>query len=117
MDLNAFAAFLGGIGAGSVLSALIQHFLTRSAVKADFMQQQRITVYSDLLHALEMLEVYDSIENKKKFGFCAARVEIFASERTRNLLEFFRMTDANTDARGNALRDLLASMRSDLFGA
>lgn len=117
MDINAFAAFFGGIGAGSVITSLIQYFLNRKAQKAEYLQKERNQAYTDLLSSLESLNLANSIENKKRFGFCAARVEILASDEVNKALHHFWKTDIETPARDEAFKSLLMAMRSDLVNA
>jgi hypothetical protein len=114
MDINAFAAFFGGIGAGSVITSLIQHFLARKAQKAEYLQKERNQAYTDLLKSLEVLTVIDNFENAKRFGFCAARAEILASDDVNQALHLFRLTEKNSSARDDAFKRLLVAMRSDL---
>ena len=114
MDINAFAAFFGGIGAGSVITSLIQHFLARKAQKAGYLQKERNQAYTELLKALEALNLTSSAENAKRFGFCAARVEILASDSVNRALHSYRAIATQTPARDEAFKALLTAMRSDL---
>ncbi|WP_162311973.1 hypothetical protein [Pseudoxanthomonas broegbernensis] len=72
-DASTIAAFLGGLGAGSVVTALLQHHLSRRAQQDDTLRKDRSEVYAGLLQALESLEVTDSVENKKRFGMGCSR--------------------------------------------
>ncbi len=112
-DIGSMATFLGGVGAGSVVTAFVQHLLARRAQRDDALQQERREVFTGLLSSLEALEVGDSVENAKRFGFWAARAEIVASRSMLDALERFRKTEPNSPPRSQALREMLRSMRFD----
>lgn len=113
-DGSTVAAFLGGLGAGSVITALLQHYLSRRAQLADALRKDRSEVYSGLLQALESLEVVDSLENKKRFGMWAARAQVVASSGVVEAIAAMRSTPPNSPLRDTALANLLQCMRSDL---
>lgn len=112
-EAGSIAAFLGGVGAGSVVTAVVQHYLGRKAQKDDVLQQEKREVFNGLLSSLEALEVGHSVENAKRFGFWAARAEIVASRAVLDSLERFRATEPNTPPRSEALREMLRTMRID----
>ncbi|MBP6750778.1 MAG: hypothetical protein KA144_14165 [Xanthomonadaceae bacterium] len=92
-------------------------FLSRKAQKVECFQKERNQAYTELLRSLESLNLANSIENKKRFGFCAARVEILASDEVNIALHHFCKTDVETPARNDAFKVLLIAMRSDLVNA
>jgi hypothetical protein len=112
-DLGTIAAFLGGVGAGSVLTAVVQHYLTRRAQKDDLLQQERSEVFNGLLQALETLETKDTAENAKRFGFWAARAEIVASPAVLVAISDLRSTPPNSGDRSLAMDRMLRAMRAD----
>jgi hypothetical protein len=113
-DASTIAAFLGGLGAGSVVTAILQHYLSRRAQQADVLRKDRSEVYAGLLQALEALEVTDSVANAKRFGMWAARAEIVASSAVVSAISAMRATPPNSTQRDSALTYLLRCMRSDL---
>jgi hypothetical protein len=113
-DGPTIAAFLGGLGAGSVITAFLQHLLSRHAQRADNLRKDRSEVYAGLLQALQALEVTDSVANAKLFGMWAARAEIVASSAVVEAITTMRATSPNSPERGAALAHLLRCMRSDL---
>ncbi len=112
-DFGAIAAFLGGVGAGSVLTAVVQHYLARRAHKDDLLQQERSEVFNGVLQALETLETNDSVESAKRFGFWAARAEIVASPAVLSALSDMRSTSPNSKERRLAMSRMLRAMRAD----
>lgn len=71
-------------------------------------------MFNGLLSSLEALEVTDSVENLKRFGFWAARAEIAATPTALEALKRFRGTEPNTPVRSEALSTMLRAMREDL---
>ncbi|GAP67108.1 hypothetical protein MBSD_n2424 [Mizugakiibacter sediminis] len=114
IEASTISAFLGGLGAGSVVTALLQHFLARRAQLEDVLRKDRSEVYSGLLQALESLEVTNSIENAKRFGMWAARAEVIGSDDVIDAIAKMRVTPPNSTERSAALALLLKRMRSDL---
>jgi len=112
-DFGTIAAFLGGVGAGSVLTAVVQHYLARKAHKDDLLQQERSEVFNGLLQALEALESKDTIENAKRFGFWAARAEIVASPAVLSAIAEMRGTAPNSEERTVSMSKMLRAMRAD----
>jgi len=113
-EASTIAAFLGGLGVGSVITAVLQHFLSRKAQQADTLRKDRSDVYAGLLQALETLEVTDSMANAKHFGMWVARAEVVASESVISAIATMRATQPNSTQRDHALAHLLRCMRSDL---
>ena len=112
-DIGTIAAFLGGVGAGSVLTAVVQHYLARRAHKDDLLQQERSEVFNGILQALEALETEDSVGNAKRFGFWTARAEIVASPAVLAAISEMRDTTPNSKKRGSAMSKMLRAMRAD----
>ena len=113
-DLSTIVSFLGGLGAGSVLSALVQHFLSKRVHRADLLFKERNEVFQGLLQALENLEVKDSVENAKRFAFWAARAEIIASSETYKAIEHLKTTKPYGEERRIGMDAMLQNMRKDL---
>jgi hypothetical protein len=112
-DLGTIAAFLGGVGAGSVATAIVQHYLARRAHKHDLLQKERSEVYNGLLQALEALETKDSRENAKRFGFWVARAEIVASQELLDAIAVMRATTPHSTERTSSISRKLRAMRAD----
>lgn len=112
-DFGTIAAFLGGVGAGSVLTAVVQHYLARKAHKDDLLQQERSEVFNGLLQALEALETKDNVENAKRFGFWAARAEIVASQEVLDAITTMRATAPHSKERASSMSKMLRAMRID----
>lgn len=113
-EASTIAAFLGGLGAGSVITALLQHFLSRRAQQADALRKDRSEVYAGLLQAIEALEVANSVASAKRFGMWAARAEIVGSSAVIDAISAMRTTAPNSPQRESSLKHLLRCMRSDL---
>lgn len=115
MDVvGALIGFLGGIGAGSVIAALIQHHLQQKVRRQDLLWSERSEVFKGLLGALEALEVANSVENSKRFGFWVARTSLVSSVSVVERLAALRATEPNTTQRDLAMSALLSAMRIDL---
>jgi hypothetical protein len=113
-DANTILLFLGGFGSGTVITTVVQHYLSRNAQKADSLRQDRSEVFTGLLQALEALEVKETIENLKNFGFWAARTQVFGSTQVVSALAQMRSTAPNSPDRTATFQQLLAAMRKDL---
>ena len=113
-DASTIAAFLGGLGFGSVVTAFLRHHLSRKAQQADALRKDRSEVYAGLLQALEALEAADSVANSKHFGMWSARSEIIASHAVVGAIAAMRATRPNSSQRDLALSHLLRCMGTDL---
>lgn len=113
-QLGSIAAFLGGVGAGSTVTALIQHFLARRSQRADLLHSNRTKAFTGVLRALEALEVSHTQEKAKSFGYWVCRTQLVASDRVVEAISRMRATDPMTPQREQAMQEMLGAMRADL---
>nr|WP_315496925.1 hypothetical protein [uncultured Rhodoferax sp.] len=116
-DPSSLGAFLGGLGAGSIATAFLQHLLSRRAQRIDALRKDRSEVYAGLLQALEVIEVEYSVANAKRFGMWAARTEVIGSTEVISAVAAMRASSPDSPERAEAFSRLLRSMREDLHPA
>jgi len=107
-------SFLGGIGLGSVLTAVIQRWLTRRARADDILIEGRQEAFRGIFEATETLELGWTIEKAKRLGFWIIRVELLGSRETIEATHARRDTAPNTEERRQSQKRMIKAMRRDL---
>ena len=106
---------VGGLGLGSLLKSIIDHFNTRRATVKDRLYQEKREAYLGLLGALHKAAVRPSDENSKDFALWQTRCQLFGSHGVDRFAQAIVDTnDASRAERETAFQGLVESMRKDL---
>lgn len=108
---------IGGLGIGSLLKGVVDHFLAGRAKSSDRAYQEKREVYIGLLQALREAAVKPSNENAKAFALWHARCAIFGANEVTVAAQRLIDTDhkgTKGGARDNAYQDLINAMRKDM---
>lgn len=106
---------LGGLGIGSLLKSIIDHFQSRRAVLNDRFYQEKREAYLGLLDALHKAALKHSDETAKNYALWEARCDLFGSEDvSKYAKEIVETNDGPREARASAFRSLIAAMKLDL---
>lgn len=106
---------LGGLGLGSLLKSVIDHFISRRAVTKDRLYQEKREAYLGLLGALHKAAVRPSDANAKEYALWQARCQLFGSKDVSTFAQ--AIVDTNEGPRSNrndAFTGLIDAMRDDL---
>ncbi|MCO6440775.1 MAG: hypothetical protein J5I81_06735 [Nitrococcus mobilis] len=114
LDTGQVVVFLGGLGVGSILTAVVQHWLARRGKKDDTRFTERKTAFDGLLASYAALAEGWSDQKAKQFALWEAKVQLVASPATVDALKRLKASDPGTSARTKAHDDLMAAMRVDL---
>jgi len=114
MNIGQIIAFLGGLGVGSALTAIVQHWLTRLGKKEDTRFKERKNAFDGLLDAYAELAETSSDKKAKQFALWEIKVSLVASQATIDALSLLKASDPGTTERAMAHDDLIATMRKDL---
>lgn len=110
------SVLIGGLGIGSVLTAIINHFITRRAVATDRLYAEKREAYVGLLNALHQAAVHPTDENAKHFALWQTRCELFGSKEVATFAQRIVDTDSGPrEERNTAFRALLDAMKADLL--
>jgi hypothetical protein len=110
-----FLPLIAGLGLGSIMKSVADHFMTRRASKHDRWYQEKREAYTGLLTALHDAAVRPSDANAKAFALWQTRCELFGSADVAKFTQ--QMIDTNDGprpARDSAYRELIEAMKSDL---
>lgn len=106
---------IGGLGIGSVITAIVNHFTGRRAVTRDRLYAEKREAYLGLLGALHQAAVKPSDENSKSFALWQTRCELFGSaDVARFAQRIVDTNDAPREERNAAFRSLIDAMKKDL---
>lgn len=114
LEIEQIVAFLGGLGVGTVLTALVQHWLSRHGKKEDTRFSERKAAFEGLLAAYASLAEGWSDKKAKRFAMWEGRVQLVASAATVDALKRLKASNPGSDERTRAHDDLMAAMRRDL---
>lgn len=111
---------LGGLGIGSVLTAivtkLIDHVITRKVSKQSLLYKEKRDAYLGLLDALHKAALHPNDENSKNFALWQTRVQLFgskdAAEATQGIVE--TNGPQNRKERDAYFQKLIEAIRHDL---
>ncbi|NHZ48848.1 hypothetical protein [Nitratidesulfovibrio liaohensis] len=112
--LSALAPVLGGVGIGSLLTVVAQHWVTKKREHEQRTFTEKKAAYTGLLQALHDCVVNPSDNSLKKFALALAHVHIFGSPESIQYAELLKNTAPNSQERDLAFTELLNAMRNDL---
>ena len=110
-------AGLGGLGVGSLLTSVVNHFMTRRAMANDRWYQEKRQAYLGLLDALHQVAVHPSEDHSKDYDYWQTRCHLFGSKDVSQFA--LRIIDGPIIERreDEAYRNLIEAMRVDLRAA
>jgi hypothetical protein len=114
LGLEQVVPFLGGLGVGSILTTIVQHWLSRREKKDDTRFNERKAAFEGLITAYAALAEGWSDQKAKQFALWESRVQLVASAATVDAIKRLKASDPESSARTEAHNDLIASMRKDL---
>ncbi|WP_066798600.1 hypothetical protein [Sphingomonas soli] len=105
---------LTAFGLGSIVTALVQAWLSRRSQEDERRFKEKQAAYVGLLEAYHRAAVEGSDEAAKAFAYWQMRCELVAPEPVRDAIR--RIVETNSDRAGRdaAHEDLKTSMRADL---
>lgn len=106
--------FLGGLGAGSIATALVQHWLTRRGKKEDTRFSERKIAFEGLLSAYGALAEEWSDHKAKELARWECRVQLVASQHVVDAIAELKTTEPGTAIRSAAHDEMMRAMREDL---
>ncbi|WP_323013496.1 hypothetical protein [Devosia sp.] len=106
---------LGGLGLGSLIKSVIDHFISRRAVTMDRLYQEKREAYLGLLGALHKAAVQPSDANAKEYALWHTRCQLFGSKDVSAFAQAIVDTnDGPRSKRDDAFDGLVKAMRDDL---
>ena len=106
---------IAGLGLGSIIKSVADHFMTRRASEHDRWYQEKREAYTGLLTALHDAAVRLSEANAKAFALWQTRCELFGSTDVAKFAQ--QIVDTNDGprlARDSAYRGLIEAMKTNL---
>ncbi len=112
--MTEFISLLTAFGLGSIVTALIQSWLSQRAAIADRKFAEKQSAYIGLLEAYYRAAVEGTDEAGKAFAYWQMRCELVGSAKVRDAIS--RIVETNEDRKGRheADLDLKLAMRQDL---
>ena len=109
------SVLIGGLGIGSLLTALVNHIIARRAVTSDRLYAEKREAYLGLLNALHQAAVHPSNENSKQYALWRTRCDLFGSTAVvEQAQEMVETNDGPRENRHAAFRSLVDAMKADL---
>jgi hypothetical protein len=106
---------VAGLGLGSLLKSIIDHFMSRRASNNDRWYQERREAYLGLLNALHEAAVHPSDENSKGYALWQTRCDLFGSKEVSKYAQELVDTNEGPRAiRNAAFQNLIQAMKTDL---
>jgi hypothetical protein len=106
---------LAGLGIGSLLKSIVDHFMARQANISDRWYQEKREAYLGLLKSLHDAALHPCNENSKAFALWQTRCELFGSKDvTRSAQAIVDTNNGPRDQRNEAFKNLLQAMKADL---
>ena len=106
--------FLGAFGLGSVITALVQSWLSTRTQERDRSFRERKEAYIGLLEAYHQAAIEGTDEASKNFAYWQIRCDIVGPPTVRNAIEEIIASNADKKSRLRAHEMLKSSMRQDL---
>jgi hypothetical protein len=110
-----FLPLIAGLGLGSVIKSIADHFMSRRASDHDRWYQEKREAYLGLLTALHDAAVQPSDANAKAFALWQTRCELFGSvDVAKFSQQIVDTNDGPRQARDSAFHGLIEAMKADL---
>lgn len=109
-----FASLLAAFGMGSVVTALVQAYLTHLSETKSRTFNERKAAYVGLLEAYHQAAVEGTDAAAKNYALWQMRCEIVAPKSVRDAVQAIVDTNEDLGARGDAHENLKSAMRVDL---
>ena len=114
MNITDILPLLTAFGLGSIVTALIQSWLTHKQRSKERNFDERKQSYVGLLEAYHKAAVTNSDEAGKEFAYWQMRCELVAPKEVRLAIENIVATNDNKPARYEAHEALKVALRKDL---
>ena len=107
---------VGGLGTGSMLKGIIDHFLDKKLKIDDRLCEEKRETYLGIIDAMHEADIHPSLENAKAFGNWTNRCKLFGSPEVIAAAQAYIETsaDVTSDARARAFEALFSAMRKDI---
>jgi hypothetical protein len=106
---------IAGLGIGSLLKSVADHFMTRRATSSDRWYEEKREAYLGLLTALHQAAVSASDKASKDYALWQTRCDLFGSKDVSKYAQRIVDTnDSSREERNEAFRNLIEAMKSDL---
>lgn len=113
--MESILTLLGGLGIGSLLTKIIDHFLSRDSSNRARLYEEKREAYLGLLESLSKAAISPSEENSKLFALWQTRVEIFGSKSAAIAVQgIIDTNDGPREARELHFHNLIRAVREDL---
>ncbi|MFA5988427.1 MAG: hypothetical protein WC803_02330 [Sphingomonas sp.] len=114
MDMSQFVSLTTAFGLGSIVTALIQSWLSRRTIKDERSFKEKQAAYVGLLEAYHRAAVEGTDEAAKHFAYWQMRCELVGSSYVRDAIRRIVETNKDPAGRKKADEDMKAAMRADL---
>ena len=114
MEINLILSLLTAFGLGSVLTTLVQSWLSNRANRFNRMFDERKEAFIGLLEAYHKAAVEPSDLNSKNFAYWQMRCELVASNNVKIKIQDVVNTNNDQQARYVAHDAMKEAMRNDL---
>ncbi len=112
--MNLFLALIGGLGIGSLLTTVVNHFLLKNSENSDRLYREKREAYIGMTRALYDVEIEPGPKNAKAFGYYLNMAKIFGPQNVVMAGQKVIDTDPCTMGRDEALKEFYEAMKNDL---
>lgn len=113
-DMQTILTFIGGVGVGSITTAIVKHFLDRKAKHQDTAFAARKEAIDGLLQAYRDAAVTPSEDVLKRFAYWEAQINILCSERLSQAVASLKTSKPGSRERDIADKEMREAMRAEL---
>jgi len=108
---------IAGLGIGSLLKSIADHFMARRATANDRWYQDKREAYLGLLSALHKAAIHPSDEHSKDYALWQTHCDLFGSANvSKYAQQIVDTNDSPIAERNDAFRNLIEAMKTDLRG-
>ncbi len=104
-------ALFGGLGIGSLLTTIVNHFLSKKSDAAAQLYQEKREAYLGMTKALYDAEIEPGPKNEKMFGYYLNVTKIFGSQDVVQTARKLMDSAPNTPDRDTALTNFYGAIR------
>lgn len=112
--MDSILAIFGGLGIGSLLTAVVNHFLSKKKDAAEKLYQEKKEAYIGMTRALYDAEIEPGPKNEKMFGYHLNIAKMFSSSDVIVSAQKVIESAPGSQNRKTALDEFYEAMRKDL---
>lgn len=111
---NLISVLIGGLGLGTLLNSVINHFFNTTKIKKEKLYQEKRDAYLGILNSLYESAVFPSDQKSKAYALWQIKCDVFGTKEVIKWAKILPNTVPGTPERNEAFDGLINAIRKDI---